>query len=252
MGQLGFLEERIERVASLVDGQAIRLPATITHCHAMDDKGRRWVRKRDSDTGPESTVAEAISWLVGREIGVPLPAAAVHGVGTAELSWLSGLVDPMIHWDADKWDLVSNQEAMGAVIALDAITLNEDRHNGNILLEATDEGRLRLWAIDSGLALVGRPAELRGRIGEIPAVTDRAPGYRGQVVRDVASAALEAARRAAMIPPHTLFGFASEAASLLPKADAPDVAALVDVVRVRCEAAEKLTAALLQATGGIS
>ncbi len=41
---------------------------------------------------------------------------------------------------------ITNPDALGAMLALDAILLNVDRHSGNIILQPTaDEAGLRAW-----------------------------------------------------------------------------------------------------------
>lgn len=247
-----FLQQRIDRVAALVDGEKIRLQGTIDHCYAVDGEGRRWFRKRDADTGPESMVAEAVCWLIAAEIGAPVPRAAVFGEGTPELSWLSSVVEPMVHWQALYWPRVSNQQDLGAVIALDAVTLNEDRHQGNILLEPLPGGDLRLWAIDSGMALIGRPSELAQRVKDVPKVTASRPVMRGPIALDVRAAAVEAARMIAKIPPSRLGDFAVEASLLVRREDAPDAAALAHLLAERCRHAETLTDQMLRAIGEVT
>ena len=56
----------------------------------------------------------------------------------------------MLQWDDGDAAAVVNIEALGRVIALDTLTLNNDRHQGNLIVQALAPGQLLMWAIDSG------------------------------------------------------------------------------------------------------
>jgi hypothetical protein len=245
-GQTSLIEQRILRVRSLTDGELIKMQG-IVHCYSMDERGQRWVRKRDIETGPESTLAECVSWLLAQEIDAPVPRGALFGEGTNELSWLSGLVHPVLHWDPEHWDSVVNQEALGKIIALDAVTLNEDRHVGNLLLEAQADGALYLWGIDFGNALIGQSRDLPKRIEEAPNVVPGKPAYTAQMVAAVADVAMNAAAQLSALPSHVVASFAWEAVCAMPARDAPPVDDFTKLLSRRCEDAKLLTEKFLHA-----
>lgn len=155
-------------MAELSDGPVIR-GVIDEHRVAISADGRTWIRKRVASTGSEPLVAEALAWLLAQTLDIRVPHAAVlvaqpHG----ETSWLSREIAPVLHWDDRDASDIENIDTLGAVIALDVLTLNHDRHRGNLLVQPLVSGKLQLWAIDSGNAVVGWPGDFVKRHDELP------------------------------------------------------------------------------------
>lgn len=142
-----------------VTGYTYRADVQVEHNHnatvVVDANGTNWVAKHESEINQEGILAEAISWMLAMEIGVPVPPAA-YSRDEDGLTWLSQVVHPVLHWTAHEAVFVANTETFGRVLALDAIVMNTDRHAGNILLQPDpDEYSLKAWAIDHEGAHVG-------------------------------------------------------------------------------------------------
>lgn len=155
--QTTLVTPRIERVSQLGGETEVPVQNSSEAAWTQDISGRQWVIKWENNTGVEPLLAEAICWLLGESLGVPQPKVAVFSDGI-RWAWMSERIPQVVHWDPERVDLLINHLDFGATLALDAISHNEDRHSGNILLQpAPDELRLRAYAIDSGTALVGWP-----------------------------------------------------------------------------------------------
>lgn len=145
-------------VATLIDGPAVPVRHTNFATYAIDESGTRWIRKREPNIGYQELLAESLAWLVGTELGVPLPRSAVHTDEEGNRSWLSEQIDHVVHWNPELTNVIENPAGMGAMIALDAILLNPDRHQGNILLQPIgNRGRWHVWAIDHDQVLLAYP-----------------------------------------------------------------------------------------------
>lgn len=119
-----------------------------------DDSQRWWVRKPLQARG---ILAEAIGGLLGRRLGVDVPDFASFDDGE-RCGWLSAFVREAHHWDRARMGALVNPEALGRMLALDAIIHNEDRNPENFIFEFQGAGRgFRCWAIDMESALVGMP-----------------------------------------------------------------------------------------------
>jgi hypothetical protein len=140
--------------------------------YALADR-RKWVRKKKLAIGEYGMLAEAIGWLWARKLELPVPDAAAFVPGQYEVDcWLSEAVDDVRHWRADKVPVV-NSPGLGGILALDAVLMNDDRHEGNILLEPfveDGEEAWRAWGIDFGNAKVGLVEEFIGLEEALPAV----------------------------------------------------------------------------------
>lgn len=102
-------------------------------------------------------------------------------------------------------------EPFGAMLALDAITHNEDRHLGNILIQPDpDDVHLRAYAIDSGSALVGW-SDFHNLQMAVPSPRNLAPGIPVDLLE---AGALAAAARAATIEPGEILALVSEACEI--------------------------------------
>jgi hypothetical protein len=163
----------IERVPEVVDGGVVRGMSDEHHV-SMTPDGRTWIRKRVLTTGHNPLTAEAVCWLIACEMQMDVPAAAVYVCerDENETSWLSQEISPTLHWDETEHAQVVNLENLGGLIALDVLTLNNDRHAGNLIVQPDDRGStLTLWGIDSGNALIGQADDFVERRDETPNAT---------------------------------------------------------------------------------
>jgi hypothetical protein len=222
-------------VASLTDGDDVPVPHTGRARYSIDEAGRRWVRKLEENIGCEELLAEAISWLLARRLDVPVPAAAYHG-GPGELSWLSGLISPVVHWDSAHAPKVTNLDGLGAVLALDALVQNPDRHAGNLLVQPIDAVTVKVWAIDHGQALVGWPEDFKEKANEIPGVRNL---LRGLPIDLLEEPAANAARKAAKLSRSEIMSMV-RGACLLSKETKADM--IGETLSARCVDAEGLVA----------
>jgi len=198
---------RIARLADVQDRGPVPSPHTNEASYAVDASGRLWVRKRESITGWEELLAEALAWLLADPLGVPAPDAAVV-LAPGEESWLSAFVpDVVAHWSAGAGP-IENRDGLAATLVLDALLANPDRHARNILLAPAAGGRVRAWAIDWGDALAGHPADFAAAGERLPSVRNAAPGL---PLADLDEHADAAARRAAALDPGSVASTVAEA-----------------------------------------
>lgn len=158
-----------------------------------DSLGRPWIRK--VNMGWQELLAELIGWFIGNELGVPQPGGAFYkGEGT-EVGWLSAEIASPLHWHGSHAHFVQNIDGLGAMLTLDALIHNHDRHAKNILLTSTgEEPDVFAWAIDTGAALVGFPGDFVDAGLSVPETPNLA---RGLPVGLMEVGAYKAARRAA-------------------------------------------------------
>lgn len=233
--QEALFPRTIERVTQLGSARLVDVPNTSEAAWVQDAQGREWVVKWEEETGVEGLLAEAVCWLLGRELGVPQPPAAVF-IDAQRRGWLSGRIPSVIHWDAGKAHFITNPDGLGAILALDAITFNDDRHRRNILLQPDpDELHLRAWAIDSGNALVGTWPDFAAKGLTLPSTRNLAKGLPIDGLR--AGAAI-AASRASALGPARILAIAREACEI---AREPSPDPLVQALRARLSVAESLT-----------
>jgi hypothetical protein len=235
---------QIERLAGVVDGELVPIRNGSDARWARDATGRTWVRKREVNTGANGLLAEAASYLLGDLLGVRQPRAAVFHDGD-EWSWMSErLVAAGEHWNPDQRDLIANVEEVGRMVALDALTLNEDRHAQNLLVEPLADGaHLRVWAIDSGNALIGTPVDFCGRGVEPPNPSNHA---RGLPILALTDGAMAAAEVAAALPADRITVLMREACAL---AREPAEEALKSALVTRCVQARTIVARYLDLLG---
>ena len=224
-------------------GAPSKVPHGTSAYYVVDLDGRPWVRKLVADIRPNGLLAEAVSYLLGHEIGVPVPRAATMGNG-AEVAWLSELKQQARHWNPSKAYLVRDRKALGRVLALDAIIANEDRHEENLLLQATDGVELEVWAIDHADAGVAYPDEFAKR--------GLAPPQPSEVMRSLdlkiaAKPARDAARKASLISGTSLRRHAREACSLAGMSAKEDL--LFDALDRRLKNAPQIVDQYLKAIG---
>lgn len=234
-GQLpGALQpRRIERVTGYQLGDLTECSANDAR-HGVDlDKGRAWVIKTVANNGSEIVLAEATSYLLARALRVQVPEVAVCMRDGAE-AWLSRTVDKVSRWDPLALPTTRNLRHLGALLALDVLVFNRDRHAGNILLEPGFDGLWTLWGIDWSESHIGYPDDLGQRGMEMPSKQNLARGVPFDVAR---GRSITIARRAKRLSVDVLREVAEEAATVskIPKADA-----ILSVLRARCRCAVPL------------
>lgn len=169
-GLIGFgdLEtiERVEPAATVSRGRAWR---------GTDISGRLWWCKDTAFHGDHMLAAEVVGHMLGRALGVPMPKG---GVGRCLVSHLTqGLTSQpppgemcpawcsldlsiaphhALHWcdvypDNPMRPTPRNERAWGAVMALDAVIGNPDRHGENALVDALGD----VYFIDAGASMAG-------------------------------------------------------------------------------------------------
>ena len=84
---MNLFPQRLARIHHLVEFDLVPVENGAQARYVMSADGRRWVRKREEDTGFQPLLAEAISTLLGREIGAPVPDGAVY-VGPGGRAWI--------------------------------------------------------------------------------------------------------------------------------------------------------------------
>lgn len=236
----------IPRVAGLVDFGPVPGSHGGDAHYVADKEGRRWVRKREVDTGFQPLLGEAAGWLIGRRLGVPIPDGAACDLPSAERAWLSAQIQPVVHWDPGQVSKIDNLADLGAMLTLDVVIHNADRHAGNILLQPLDYLHIRAWAIDAGHALIGHANDYEANRGTIPSVANLA---RGLPLDVLAEGAHEGARVAAELTEKELQGFVLEACEIAQ--DNANASRILGVLRERCAVAPKLVASYLDEIGGL-
>lgn len=183
---------RIERVTELASEHGlVPGPHSGDVTYVIDGKGRMWVRK--SMLGVNCVLAEALGFLISRELCVPVPNGAVY-ISDVELDWLSEYIDSVMHWSSTSIQEISNPDELGGIIALDAIIGNSDRHAGNLLIRPGEEaGELHVISIDLADAWIGTAEDLEFNGVAIPSVRNLAPGIDVEVIR---AGAIACAKRA--------------------------------------------------------
>ncbi len=115
--------------------------------------GDQYVVKRG--VHPTDLVAEAVGWLLSKELSVRTPEAAF--VTGERLGWASRRVDAIMNWAPDDAGLCDPVD-VARIFVLDALIGNTDRHNDNVLV-FDEGGNAPLWvySIDLGNSRVGHP-----------------------------------------------------------------------------------------------
>lgn len=212
------------------------------HWAHTERDGRQWVVKLGRDGPGHGVAAEAFCWLAGQEIGVRLPNAAI--LEGRSRGWLSGRIPLARNWAADDRDHVVNVGEVGAMLALDAVVANGDRHHRNVLVvHVPDDLHLQIWAIDHARAdIVHVPRLVRLADGP-PAAHPERPDLTVPRVRD---ATLAAAEKIEAVPEDAVQRWLQEAFL----ADgSPLPAALVELVVGRFNLAIRLAELYLSALG---
>ncbi len=235
--QAVLFPQQIKRIRVVQDFDLVRFGNASDAIYAADDKGRRWVKK--VLMGSNELLAEAAGWLFSGALDVPTADAAIQPKG-AENYWLSGLVEPVTHWDPSRVPFLSNPEGLGAMIALDAIIGNWDRHDGNILVQPTSHGHARVVSIDVAGSWIGTAVDLVSHAGQTPDVDRVAPGIPVDLISE---SALDVAKEATKLTEATVRRFIREACQL---ARCSDENVIRDAMVIRCRDAESLVTDYLQ------
>lgn len=171
----GLFVDPIERVAWTRETKNRRVPSSVNETTIVIDGNERiWVQKWSEDNNSALIFNESIAWHLGQRMGVLMPTCAVDTSG-ASPRWLSELVDDAQRWSSANAVYASNPESLGAMLALDVLILNEDRHAGNILMQADGSPiNLRCWAIDHDGAMVADPARFESQIEHLPSTGSHA------------------------------------------------------------------------------
>jgi hypothetical protein len=210
-----------------------------------DPLGRPWVRK--VDMGWQELLAELVGWYLGNALGVPQPHGAFFkGPGT-EVGWLSALISSPLHWNGAHAHFVKNLEGLGAMLTLDALIHNHDRHAKNILLTSMgDELDVWAWAIDAGASLVGYPQDFSDAGLSIPEKPNLA---RGLPVGLLEVGAYKAAKRAAELAGSVMLRQCVQQSCMLVGESGSDL--LFSALSRRMEQATQLVERYIQVVGAI-
>ena len=225
----------IPRIPSITRFARVPVPLTNEATYVLDVAGTEWVAKREADMGYQALLAEALTWLLARAIGVRVPDAAFCD-DPAERAWLSRRVPDATHWTATAVTGVANVAEAPAILALDAIVLNEARHGGNILMstDGTTSG-VTVWAIDADEARVGHVQEYAAADLAVPDPRILASGFPGS---DWHPNALVAADQATRLSRSTLDALVQEACAV---ARETNMGILAQKLAHRCAHAVELT-----------
>lgn len=242
----GLFAHPIERVTGVLDVRAVEVDHSSEAVFAIDGAGRKWVRKKMLFTGWQPILAESIGWLIGRELGVRMPMGAICGSGD-ELSWMSSFVPNALHWEAKYVHFVQNLDQFGAMLTLDALLYNDDRHAKNILLVPDQsEEDLVTWAIDVGNAWVGHPRDFAELGLKVPGKPNSARGLPLELMRVGAFNAAQQATKLVGTP--QLEGYVRDACQIVGEDTAP---LLLEAISRRMERASELVEEYLKVLEGI-
>lgn len=184
--------------------------------------------------GWQQILAEAVSYLLGRRLGLPIPSAAVC-LDDHERSWLSRCIESVKHWDPAKAILTDNISDLGCALTVDAIVYNEDRHLRNLLLEATEmDEHYKLWIIDFDSALIGYPHDFIAKGLEVPSPHNLAKGIPIDLIEEQA---ISTARKAAELSKDELRHMTAEACWIARDNSSEQLA---HALSQRCMAAESI------------
>lgn len=234
----GSLNRRILELASARDRNAVPIPNACDATWSYS-AGRVWVRKRICF---QTIMAEAVAALLAPVVGATLPDAAIYRDDPAnEWDWMSAVVRDARHWDPKYRDAVVNLDEVAAMMVLDAVLLNEDRHAGNILAVPEPDGiSMKLWAIDFGNALVGRLSDFESRGISPPSdfgVRRHATGLPIGALKARVQSPIDELRR---IPRTEVVATSIEACRIARELDDSTSVRLADALEHRCRSASEI------------
>lgn len=208
--------------------------------YALDGNGRRWVRKRVS---PSGLLGESISYLLCRAVGAPVPESAVFRTDDSpDVFWLSSYVDAAKHWEGSRSQALARPDDLGAILAVDAVVGNFDRHAGNILLRPDpDASSLAVFGIDFGNCWAGMPDTFR-EMGVLPPPFDNLAW--GIPLDMIENGALDCAARLSKIDESAAKDIVSVACRLAREFRSEEI---VPSLAIRCGNASTIVRSYLQA-----
>jgi hypothetical protein len=243
---MDLIPRRIARVGKVLPRQEIRVRNSSDAKVVVDVDGTEWVHKELMGAG--QVLAEAVSFLLATRLALPVPTGGVARDHYGSPSWLSALIHNPAHWNANIFESIEHGErTIGTMYVVDVIVANEDRHDGNVLLEHTGQGVRRPWYIDFANAQIGDP---RGLLTQPDFVPDpRGAHFRPAPLSEaVTSAAHVAAAHASAIPTQCLAADAHEACDAAGCSELANV--LYDVLVYRCGAISATLTTYLKALRG--
>jgi len=220
-----LLPNRIESVHSLTVSGPVPVENATGAEYTVDEQGRRWVSKVPHER--RELLAEALGWLLSGALEVPTPNSAIY-VKDGTTSWLSEVIEPVVHWTPARAQYLVNPDDLGKIVAIDAIIGNFDRHDANLLLKPEDgPDRLSIFSIDLSWSWIGEPAILKRGI-EPPPIRSLVEGIPVDMIRDAAMACSSEALR---VNKRALAEYAQEACRI---ANQPDVQSITNGLMFRC------------------
>lgn len=119
--------------------------------------GSRWVLKREM-LGVNSLLAEAIGFELSPLLGIKTPQPGLLCDPSGPL-WMTTWLPHVKHWSLSDHGSVNNKADVGAMLTLDVIVGNNDRHAGNILL-LPSSGTFTAYSIDLEDSWAGTPDDM--------------------------------------------------------------------------------------------
>jgi hypothetical protein len=230
--------ERIEHV-TVLNPVPVRNSSNATY--VLDSSGRKWIRKT---TDACDVLAEAISTLLCKVVDVPVPdgACLLAPEEGAKPFWLSQVIEGIVHWSGARAQMLVNPQALGSILAVDAVVGNYDRHNENLLLQPTpDPASLYLFGIDFARAWVGTAEHICDAGLALPPLHSLAP----DIPMDLAEpGALKCAERLSNVDDAAIIRIVRSCCKFTSEARDQDIAA---ALYRRCQAAGELIPSYLQA-----
>jgi len=207
--QRQIFPQTILRIAQVSDRGPVPVSNGSDAVYAISADGRRWIKK--VLLGNNELLAEALGWLLSNILKIPTPLGAVCGTGT-DATWLSESVVPVTHWEPSRAQCLKNPDDLGAMLALDAVIGNWDRHSGNLLLRPENtQDQLKVYSIDVAGSWIGTPSDIGRRGLEVPSVDNLAPGIPVDMVREGAE---KCAHEFSRLDPTLLNEYVSEACEI--------------------------------------
>lgn len=236
-----FATGHIQRVRSVTRGDLVHVVNSSEAYFAVCDRGRSWVLKEELEVGPQPIIAEAIGWLVGNEMGVRSPDAGYIRDDDSRVAWLSEYLNAN-HWGPSTPERLEDPAELGAILALDAVILNEDRHERNFLVLPVggDETRLQLVQIDTGAAHVGWAQDFGDRIPSTEKLV------RGIPVDACSDGAIAAAARIENVDEGLVRSWVRDAMLIVGDRE-DEISRRSEILLARCQGAVNLTTRYLQA-----
>jgi hypothetical protein len=233
--RLQHLRTRIPRVAAanIEVGPRVTVANASRARYAKDLAGHTWIKKSAENIGSSEVLAEAIAWHLCKDLGVPCPDAAICEEADGGRSWLSRQIPHVMSWHSSHARDLAEFRSLGALLTLDAIIANEDRHLDNILVEPVGK-KVRIWAIDAGNARIAVLPQIAALDLTAPDPTRLAADLPVGKAKDHA---LAAARAATQISEERIRFIVTDAAD---SSAPPEIESVIEILGGRCAAAEAI------------